>query len=493
MKRVILFLIFGLTLLSFVFGAESTEERIWFYLDTGTNNIQKVNLTTPVISPAKYRAVWTSDGSDDPVAGTYVAKINVMGNIGCAYTDHQMVFTVSSDNRFVSQSDPSKYRTYYVVVKPKIRFKNTDYEYCCIDRVITTPGVIPEPANTPVSLDDYCPNTKNGQAIIYSPQLVVHHDGSADTYYYPSNTTGEKNKYVFSGSYDPNSYPNNKPDRFYCDLLMVLDPLVDEGTGEDQTLHLAEGSDYFATIYISADCNVEGCTKATHHMSYAYVIRGYYASSDSLAGRTFFTFVTPQAQATNLDVQSIINSQNAINSSFDFDNDTDVKALITPGAMISTIEIKTVPRGTDYKTKASVFITSSPTMSASNTSISEPFYLRHTDSDIRIPFKVVVKNLKNNTLQVFDGTANSGSTNKIDLSDNQTVVPDRQANKYNYVSYNGEVYIVFKDEAEGRITELVNGNTVVYPLVKISEFLDSEHIGMDGLYTSYIYYHIFLD
>lgn len=493
MKRVILFLIFGLTLLAFAFGAESTEERIWFYLDTGQNNIQKVNLTTPVISPAKYRAVWTSDGSDDPVAGTYVAKINVMGNIGCAYTDHQIEFTVSCDNRFVSQTDPTKYRSCYVVVKPKIRFRSTDYEYCCIDNIINTPGDFPDQINTPTNLDDYCPNTKFGDVTIYSPQLVVHHDGSADTYYYPSNPTGDGGKYVFSGSYDPNSYPNNKPDRFYCDLLMVLDPLVDEGTGEDQTLHLAEGSDYFATIYISAHCNVNGCTNPKHNMSFVYVIRGYYANSDSLAGRTFFTFVSPEAHATNLDIENIIDSQNAINSSFDFDNDTDVKALITPGAMISTIEIRTVPRGTDFKTRASVFITSSPTMSASNTAISEPFYLRHTDSDIRIPFKVVVKNLKNNTLQVFDGTANSGSTNKIDLSNNQTEVPDRQANKYNYVSYNGEVYIVLKDEASGRITEQVNGNTVVYPSVIISDFLDNNNLGLNGLYTSYIYYHIFLD
>ncbi|MBR6086029.1 MAG: hypothetical protein IKP61_10525, partial [Spirochaetales bacterium] len=287
--------------------------------------------------------------------------------------------------------------------------------------------------------------------------------------------------------------PDNKPERFYCDLLLVLDPLVDEVTGEDQTLHLAEGSDYFATIFISADCNVEGCTNPAHHMSYAYVIRGYYANSDNLAGRTFFTFVSPESQATNLDIETIIDSQNAINSSFDFDNDSDVKSLITPNAMISTIEIKTVPRGTDYKTKASVFIASSPTMNASNTAISGPFYLRHTDSDIRIPFKLVVRNLKNQTLQVFDGTANSGQTNKLDFSDNQTVVPDRQGNKYNYLSYNGEVYIVLKDEAAGRITEQVFGNTVVYPTVKISEFLDDNHPGLNGLYTSYIYYHIFLD
>ncbi|MBR6085852.1 MAG: hypothetical protein IKP61_09615, partial [Spirochaetales bacterium] len=197
MKRVVLLLIIGLTLLAFVSAAESTEERIWFYLDTGSNNIQKVNLTTPVIYPAKYKATWSSNGSNDPDKGTYVAKINVMGNIGCAYTDHQIVFTVSCDNRFVSQSDPSKYRKCYVVVKPKIRFRNNDYEYCCIDSNIATPGIFPEPVNIPVSLDDYCPNTKNGSVVIHSPQLVVHHDDNEpNTYYYPSNPTGEGSKYV---------------------------------------------------------------------------------------------------------------------------------------------------------------------------------------------------------------------------------------------------------------------------------------------------------
>ena len=492
MKKAIILLLYVSIVLAFAFGAESTEERIWFYLDTGSYNIQKVNLKTPVIYPAKYKCYWTDNSTNDSDKGTYDKYINVMGNIGCAYTDHQIVFSISSDNRFVSQSDPSKYRDFYVVVKPKIRYKSKDYEYCCIDSIITTPGTFPTPINTPVSLEDYCPNTKNGNtAQIYSPQLVVHHgENEPDTYYYPSNATGDNNRFVFSGSYDPSSYPNNKPDRFYCDLLLVLDPLVDETNGIDQTLHLAEGSDYFATIYISADCNVPDCSNPMHHMSYSYVIRGYYSNKDNLAGRTFFTFVTQEAQAANLDIEAIIDAQNSINSGFDFDTDNDVKTVITPGAKISEIEIMTVPRGTDYKTKASVFITATSSMDSTTTSSPETFYLRHTDSDIRIPFKVVVKNLKNNELQVFDGSAPG---TKINLANNQSVVVDRANNKYNSVKYNGEVYIVIKDEATGRITEQVNGNTVVYPTVKISEFLDNDNLGLNGLYTSYVYYHIFLD
>lgn len=481
MKKALILLLLLLSL-PFIAFADESDERIWYYTDAGDYNVQKVNLGIPIIYPLQYKAVWAAgtsvDNVNDPIkGGTYKSKVNVLGNVGVAYTDHQIKITVTADRSFVSQSDPTKYRDFCIAVKPKLRYGNTDYEYCWVDG--------PERTGSWKDPEAYVPTTKNGPVVLYTPQLKTHHEGAADTLFYAANAIGKR---VESVSYTKDASHPNTASRFYCDMVLCMDQLT-----EEDEAHLATGSDYFATVNINAECTELGCSNPNHYLNYTIVLRAYYGD-DSLSGRTVFMFVKPEAEATNINIADVIKTQNQLKSGFDFTSSADIVRVASQ--KIAEFELFTLPRATDFKTKLTVLVTASPSIAKKDTTSTELFYLKHVSEDIRIPFKVVIKSRNAespNPNSVFDG---SSPNYKLYLGEkDQKTALDRQGTKeYNSLSYTGDVYVVLKDEATGIIKESINGATVVYTDVTISEYLDEQtHTGLSGLYTSDIYYHIFLD
>ena len=544
MKKTFMTLVLCLCVLIVSFCAqveEPTTERIWFIISSA--NAKAINLGLPEIYPARYKAIWKSSNSvSTSDKGTYNGPVNVLCNVGIANTDHQIVFRFSTSGRFISETDPAAYRDFYIVAKPKIRFSDVDYEYCFLDYQLSNCSVIDWPlededtedsqlelkSKYPVivpslgqatgsakSETDFCPNTKTtSEIVIYSPQLVVHHpiidsgtgnqavdsdnipQFGSDTYYYLQSASGTEGKMASGGSYSASGTYSHKAQRFYFDILLAMDPLQENGV--DHTLHMIEDQNYFATVTVSAECTVQGCNNPQHNLSYTFIIRGYYTPNDTNtpALRELFMFVHPDAQSTNLDIANVIATQNAINSNLNFDDNQSILGLFDDnnhnGGKIADIEVLSLPKQDyDWKSKVTVLITASPAISKKNTSDPTTFKLKHTDSDIEIPFKLVVRKKNTDEIQVFDG---SSPSSKLDLSTSQDGVKDKMDKDYNSLNYDGEIYIVLKDEATGRITEMVNDHTVVYTKVKISDYLSNpEHTGLTGLYTSYIYYHIFRD
>ena len=517
MKKTLMILVLCFCVLIVSFCADEANERIWFIISS--SNVKSINLGRDVIYPARYKAIWSSsDSVGNANTGTYNGPVNVLCNVGIANTDHQIVFRFSTSGRFISETDPAAYRDFYIVAKPKIRYNNTDYEYCFIDSRFTDPSAIPTglATGTEHAESDYCPNTKDYSEIeIYSPKLVVHHPKidpetgnqavdsennplfDSDTYYYFKSASGTGGKMAAKGTYTPNSSGYTyTAQRFYFDILLAMDPLQENGV--DHTLHMIEDQNYFATVTVSAECTVQGCNNPQHNLSYTFIIRGYYTPNDTNtpALRELFMFVHPDAQSTNLDIANVIATQNAINSNLNFDDNQSILGLFDDnnhnGGKIADIEVLSLPKQDyDWKSKVTVLITASPAISKKNTSDPTTFKLKHTDSDIEIPFKLVVRKKNTDEIQVFDG---SSPSSKLDLSTSQDGVKDKMDKDYNSLNYDGEIYIVLKDEATGRITEMVNDHTVVYTKVKISDYLSNpEHTGLTGLYTSYIYYHIFRD
>ena len=544
MKKTLMILVLCFFVLIVSFCADEANERIWFIISS--SNVKSINLGRDVIYPARYKAIWSSsDSVGNANTGTYNGPVNVLCNVGIANTDHQIVFRFSTSGRFISETDPAAYRDFYIVAKPKIRFSGVDYEYCFLDEPLTGYSVIDWPlededpndsqlelkSKYPVivpslrsasgaskSEADFCPNTKTtSEIVIYSPQLVVHHpiidqetgkqavdsdnnprfdSNTPDTYYYLQRASGTGGKMASGGSYSKDADYSLRAERFYFDILIAMDPLQENGV--DHTLHMIEDQNYFATVTVSAECTVPGCNNPQHNLSYTFIIRGYYTpnNTNTPALRELFMFVHPDAQSTNLDIANVIATQNAINSNLNFDDNQSILGLFDEnndnGGKIADIEVLSLPKQDyDWKSKVTVLITASPAISKKNTSDPTTFKLKHTDSDIEIPFKLVVRKKNTDEIQVFDG---SSPSSKLDLSTSQDGVKDKMDKDYNSLNYDGEIYIVLKDEATGRITEMVNSHTVVYTKVKISDYLSNpEHTGLTGLYTSYIYYHIFKD
>ena len=115
MKKTTIILVIILSMLP-LFAAE----QVWFMYSTRmTSNI---NLGDTYYLP-DYSKTWTQDTSiGNPLTGTY-STINTLGNFGVMSCEHKLHFTITTDGRFVSQSDPSKYREYYLAMRPRCRIK----------------------------------------------------------------------------------------------------------------------------------------------------------------------------------------------------------------------------------------------------------------------------------------------------------------------------------------------------------------------------------
>ena len=393
MKRALILLII-LLCSPLLFGAE----QVWFMHSTRmTDNI---NLEDAYYLP-NYTKTWTQDKSlGDPIKGTY-STINTLGNFGVMACDHKLCFTVTTDGRFVSQSDPSKYREYYLAMRPRCRIKSgsdTDYNR-------GSNGV-------QVELSERLINTKLSDSMSYiTPPVSA--SGSA----VPIDPSGTIKTI----------------DRFHADLVLCMDELT---PGDLQ--RLSEKDDYFATFSIDWHCEENGCTNPNHAGHYTVVLKGYYGEEHPRYSLVSL-FVKPTVKATNLDILDVIRNDNS-------------KAIIANMSFYCASKAKY-----NWKDKIFVFLSASD---SSKTSEATGFKLINRTTRQEIPYTINV--LENgNIVGTFDGTDSSNGkkpAHYIDLTNSTTSLVDREGNTSYSVVFNGDVEIDF-----GNLTESeINSNLLRY-------------------------------
>ena len=271
------------------------EEKVWYMYSTRMT--ENINLGDAYYLP-DYTKTWSQDKSiGDPINGTY-STINTLGNFGVQGCAHKLKFTISTDGRFVSQSDPSKYRNYYLAMRPKCRiYKGGDMNYNL---------------------------GSNGVDIDESDRLVNTKLTGSMTYITPP--VSESGSYVRVDS----KGTMKTIDRFHADLIVMMDELSSEDKQK-----LSELDDYFATFTISWECEENNCTNPKHFGEYTVVLRGYYGSDK------------PRYSLVSLFVKPTVNSSKTTSSQgFTLINRTTGKTIpytlnvLQDGAVVGTFDGK---------------------------------------------------------------------------------------------------------------------------------------------------------
>lgn len=393
MKKVILFLLIILSMTS-LFGAE----QVWFMHSTRmTDNI---NLEDTYYLP-NYTKTWTQDKSlGDPIKGTY-STINTLGNFGVMSCDHKLCFTITTDGRFVSQSDSSKYREYYLAMRPRCRPKGGND----IDYNRGSNGVYVETSERLI-------NTKlTGSMSYVTPPVSA--SGSA----VPIDAAGTIKTI----------------DRFHADLIVCMDEL----TPTDRQ-HLSEKDDYFTTFTIEWHCEEDNCTNPNHTGHYTVVLKGYFGEDDPHYSLVSL-FVKPTVQARNLDIIEAVRSHNG-------------KEIIANMSFYCASKAKF-----SWKDKVYVYLSASDN---SKTTQSRGFELVNRTTTQTIPYTI---NILQNGIVVgtFDGTDYSNGkkpANCINFSNSQTSLLDREGNTSYSIVFDGDVQIDFGSLSESTI----NSNLLNY-------------------------------
>ena len=292
-------------------------ERVWVF---NGEQATTINLENTFYLP-KYSTEWEKPPKPSLENGTYITRSdqggtpNGIGHMGVAATTTEITFTVSTTGRFVSQSDPSKYRDFYVALMPRIR-KTKDG---IVDGASGASDSGAKDLNYYVDLahagyvhssDERIPNSRDTAdtgsnatmkyITVKTPAIPSLSDASGtwSLYLDDGKTVSKK---INSGN---PSYGYVYAERVYYDILLCLDPI----TSQDR-IHMSKLDDYVAQIYIEWHCDEAECTNpGVHNGGYVLIVRGYYGGAGD-ASDNVFLLVTPEAAASRLDIIDIINNQ----------------------------------------------------------------------------------------------------------------------------------------------------------------------------------------
>ena len=268
MKRFLSFLILLAAFSSMIFA----EETFWCLnatqnVNTNTNyDAYRFNYST-VYDLSTY---YNYNNRTTPRLGDYnksggLNEAKALGTVGVGGCSHAITYTISTTGRFVSQSDPSKYRTFYVVNVPDYSVSNsTSRKYYCLNRSGTD-------GNAPSTLD-------GANSMVFTAPAT---DGKTSATLYDN-----------SGSQITVKCSSIGLDLFLC----MANP-------SSELEHLAPNDDYVATITVSWQCS-QGC--AAHMGTFNMVVRGYYGSNNGAARDSFLMIVNPTTDATMLDLKKMI-------------------------------------------------------------------------------------------------------------------------------------------------------------------------------------------
>ena len=432
MKKLLILVLLALLSCSLLFAApEENNERSWCDI----TNLGLINLENIFYLP-KYSRAWVSGekydiNTADPDEGTYITGVNILGKIGCAYCDHNLKFTVDTNGgRFVSVSDPTKYRDFSVALFPRARDNNDHNYYWEIEEGQPNNGGHAIPHETRL------PNTRStGTVSVISPAFTL------------------QNKTI---PYDNPATINCV--RWWLDMVLVLDPL----TTEDK-MHLpketAEKEEFVATISVEWHCLDPNCDgegrNAFHNGNYTFVVLGYYGKKPDASQVSMF--VTPDDAASNLDIINILGQSGEGEQH------------------LAGLNLYSVSGTADWNGKVSCYLSSSAAYDSNN---AQSFAL--VGPSHSIPYTVKVVNGDGSGEQVFTGAASypackegpAGNDKRIDITSSVEEMPDRQGNYIYMLQYAGDVYIELSDPGA-----VIRNNMAAY----------------SGIYRSSIWYHLVVD
>ena len=376
-----------------------------------------------------------------------LSSANAIAAIGVADVSHNIKYTIDAHGgTFVSQSDPSKFRSYYIVASPDY----SDSSGSNIDRSFYKYDVANSRA---VSDSELLPSTKNSPIMTY--------------------VTPKTN-----GSYQKISNSSDYIYSFGLDLFIIMNEL----SNEDLT-HISENDDYIATITISWECYSKNNCTSNHRGSFDINLRGYFGDNTGLDTDTFFIVVEPTSQSLNLNLKDIL-----------LNHETKTIADLT----INTTTRRIVNNSNAHKWRDHLyaFLSSSPDYNSSN----QKFLFRNImDSSITIPFTLTVYNKSNTShYTTFDGldyytskTNNSGHF--LDLkdytkssTDYYSKFTDRYQQSYYAINYKGRVDMNLQDKEVS-----VNGDNVLLSVIlSNTDTYSSKYSTFVGRYSANIYYHV---
>ena len=237
-----------------------SEPRYTYKYDAYRFNYSTVfDLSTSFSGTPKYSDFAGLDSSTGQPNGKPLDESRAIGTVGVGGCEHEITYTITALNNgeFHSQSDPSKFRKYYVVFVPDYSTTTsaTSRYYYYYD--------------TYTSSSSNAPSTKGGNSITFVAPAT---NGS---YYHSSG-------YISSIGLD----------LFLC----MDDPSSELG-------HMAQNDDYIATIQVSWQCSY-GCPN--HQGTFDMVVRGYYGSNSGEDRDSFLLLVNPAADVNTLDLKAMI-------------------------------------------------------------------------------------------------------------------------------------------------------------------------------------------
>lgn len=446
MKRILASIVFIFLILMVVAAAE----RIW-YMDS--NNFKnQVNLGKTFYLPT-YQKTWDdktfgelgagySEGTLED--GTY-SKINTLGNFGVFECEHRIKFFIQTDGRFVSMSDSTKYREFYVAFRPRVQV-NVDVNY---DR--GSNGISVNSASRLPSTKEY---------------------GGYLEYTAPAVPAGGKSTAI--DSKDPPTVATIK--RFHADLIILMDELH----AEDRQ-HLAESNDYIAEITLGWTCAEENCTNPAHTGSFRIVLHGYYGDTTTDISRVTM-YVTPDPNSTNIDIRSVLQNEK-----------TSGKSQITK---ISELKIyATSQLNQKWNEKIFTFLSASQDYYVSETSGFQ--LVNRKNTSITIPYTAYVYDTSeisstSTPINSYDG---KGVYVYKDFSKNRNPSPGALNDPINLTAYTSEIK---NREGNPSYSVVFEGSVGIHLDMNYDDLFIIPDGGGDpvfngaysGLYTSNIYYHI---
>ena len=367
-------------------------------------------------------------------------EAKAIGTVGVGGCDHAITYTISTNGgKFVSQSDPSKFRSFYVVNVPDYSTSgSTNRPYLCYNSD---------------GYDADAHSTLGSNSMTFVAPVT---NGNTNATFYNSNGSQITVKCASVGL-----------DLFLC----MANP-------SNEVSHLAENDDYIATITVSWSCS-QGCPE--HSGIFDMVVRGYYGSNSGQPRDSFLLIVNPTSDASTLDLKKMIKE--------------DQTKTIASMRIATTTKEGTSGSAYAWRDHIYAFLSSSANYTAPD---STGFVLtKMTNRSITIPYTLTVYNTTNGTSmqgQVYDGTdyfIEQDQSYCIDLKDyskpntnNYAMSYDRYGTYYYAINYSGRVDINLSNfTIPGTSVDI---RTVMTDPVTYNE----EYTRYIGKYESNIYYHI---
>ena len=419
-----------------------------FYSYTSGNYWNQQTITSPKISD--YNVTDRLDSS------------RAIGTVGVGGCSHEIEYTIDTNGgKFISQSDPSKTREFFVAFVPDFSStSSTTGRYYYFDGVQYS------------SSDDYAPSTtKNNSSITF---IAPKTNESVQVSNLNQTRTGASGNYTSIG----------------LDLFLYMNELDTAALTQ-----LAQNNDYVATITVTWHCTDTTCSDPNHNGAFNMVVRGYYDYNETVKNDSFWFLVSPASDTTTLNLKKIIQNYNT------------PKTIATITVATTTIERnyeykngnQTVTvNNYDWRDRIYAFLPASPDYTVSD---QNGFVLtKMNNQSITIPYTLTVTNKTDGTnthSTTYDGKAKfvSGDhTYCLDLRDYSkessnyySHSQDRYGTDYYAINYKGQVDLKITNfTIPGSSNDLVS--VMNDPLLYNTDY--TKYIGK---YESNIYYHIVFD